>query len=394
MADTVNLSNGIVLLISWSALASAWWLTAFLLVAKGPPRWRSAGGSKLPTLSVFKPIPPVRDDAERAALAEAMESFIAQLDCNDELLTGVDLGAFPDWEGKFDQWRATWPEARIVIIAQPNPSHLSNPKIAWMEVLAARAQGELWLWSDADVIAPPECLRMLKHALIDGGAGAITAAYAVRCVSKATGMLDALFVNVELLPGALLLGRLGVKEFAYGAATMFRATTFRDRVQWADLGAQLADDHELGRRLKPVDLAGALVSTFTLTGSWREALEHYYRWQKTVRWCRPGGFAAMILVIPLIGWAAACVIAPGSRTAWAGFAGQWLLEILVAAVLCSVLDCRLPPRTWGGLLLWPLVRMISWMGTWLPLRVFWGGRETAWSAPAKLAEGQRRSESL
>jgi ceramide glucosyltransferase len=195
-------------------------------------------------------------------------------------------------------------------------------------------------------------------------------------------MFDALFVNVEFLPGAILLQRLGAKEFAYGAATMFRKTTFLERVNWADLGSQLADDHELGRRLSPVVVVGAIVSTFTLPGSWHDALQHYYRWQKTVRWCRPIGFAAVILVIPMIGWTT-MLLWTGSRAALAGFAGQWLLEVFVGIIICSLIGCRLSPRTWSGLLLWPLVRMVSWLATWLPLRVIWGQEETAWYSPKK-----------
>ena len=383
MADDVNLTGGIFFLGAWSAMAVVWWLIAIMLIVKGPNRHFSKTSTALATLSVFKPISPVRDDGERKVLADAIESFIGQLDHDDEMLIGVDLCALPYWESIIDQWRAAWPKARIVVVARPDPDQLPNPKIAWMELLSGQAQGALWLWSDADVIAPPDFLRTLKEALMESEVNAVTAAYAVREVRKSAAMFDALFVNVEFLPGALLLGRLGATEFAYGAATIFRATTFFEHIKWNELGAQLADDHELGRRLKPVQLTGTIVSTFTLPGSWFDALGHYYRWQKTVRWCRPAGYAAMILVIPMVGWTAAIILLEASTLAFAGLVSQWLLEILFAAIMCSLLGCRLVPRTWGGLLLWPVVRMISWMAAWLPLPVVWGRKKAAWHSPSK-----------
>ena len=385
MTDVVNPTNGFILLISWSVLAGVWWLIATVLVFVGPRRKRNESGSAHHPVTVFKPIPPVRDETEQQLLAGAIESFISQLERDDELLIGVDQRELSGWEGVFNNWRSRWPDAQIVIVAQAEPRQLSNPKVAWMQVLSAKAHNDAWLWSDADVIVEPGFLRTLRNALNDQEASAVTAAYAVRHVNKPAAMFDALFVNVEFLPGALLLERIGSTEFAYGAAILFRARTFRERVDWADLGARLADDHELGRRLRPVKVLDAVVSTFTLPGSWGDALKHYYRWQKTVRWCRPAGYAALILVIPLAGWAIAVAISAGGQMFAAGFLGQWLFEILVCTVICLRIGCRLPPLTWPGLMLWPLVRMIAWMLAWLPLPVVWGRREAAWSAPTKPA---------
>lgn len=382
MTDDVNLTKGLIFLISWSALAGVWWIVAIMLVALGPRRRLGAEITRS-TLSVFKPIPPTYDDVERELLATAIESFIAQLDSDDEVLIGIEESALPAWQSAFEGWKTNWPRARIAVVAQPAPSHRANPKVAWMEIMSTQAKGELWLWSDADVIAPPEFLHKMKNALIGGDANVLTAAYSIRQVRKAAGMLDALFVNVEFLPGALLLDRLNAKDFAYGAAMMFRAATFRERVTWADLGAELADDHELGRRLKPVAMIDTLVSTFTLPSSWRDTLEHYYRWQKTIHWCRPSGFAAMIVVIPMIGWVAALILRGGDLIATTCFLAQWLLETLVGIIICSLVGCRPSPRTWAGLLLWPLVRAFAWLAVWLPVRVVWGGRKATWSTPRR-----------
>jgi ceramide glucosyltransferase len=110
-------------------------------------------------------------------------------------------------------------------------------------------------------------------------------------------------------------------------------------------------------------------------------LEHYYRWQKTIRWCQPAGFAATLLILPLLGWVGGLATAPANRLLLVGLVGQWLGEILVGAVLCALVGCRFPPRTWMGLVCWPVIRAAAWLTAWLPLPVVWDRRGPAWFAP-------------
>lgn len=367
-------------LVGWSGVAIVWWLLALGLLARGP-RPKPVPAESVPaSITVFKPLPPVEGEAERAELAEGIASFIAQLRPEDEIILGVNEHAASEWESHFARWRATWPAVRIQVIRREVPSQHANPKIAWLEVLAKSARGECWLWSDADVTVPPGFLHEAA-ALVGSADHTVTAAYVVRRVHHARGVLDALFVNVEFLPGVMLLDWLGRKDFAYGAVTVFRAETFRARVDWTELGAALADDHELGKRLKPVVLCPTLVETFTRPRAWSGAWQHYYRWQKTVRWCQPAGFGALVVLLPGLGWAGAVLASDGARIFLCGLAGQWVIEMLVAVLACGIVGCRLPPRTWTGVMLWPFARAVTWLAVWLPLPAIWSGREREWFAP-------------
>jgi len=370
-------------LIAWSILAFVWWLIALILLARRPQpkpalsKTAAASGS----ISVFKPLPPIESEAERTALAEAIESFIGQLLPDDEIILGVDVQAAAAWDSHFASWRKTWPGVRINLEVRDAPAQHANPKIAWLEILAASARGEIWLWSDADVAVPSEFLSLVRTHLSAIGCDAVTAAYSVRQVSNAPGVLDALYVNLEFLPGALLLDRLGRKEFAYGAVCAFRATAFRGRMDWQELGAALADDHELGRGMHPVTLLPALVSTFTRPRNWLSALKHYYRWQKTVRWCRPAGYAAMLMLLPGLGWVVGLFMSGGQWFFAAGLLAVWLGELLVAILACALVGCRLKLRAWPGLLLWPVARAMTWAAVWLPLPVQWRGHKPTWATP-------------
>ena len=339
---------------------------------------RDACPATSPSLSVFKPIPPVASPAERAALASAIASFLPQLGPQDELLIGVPETQAAEWAGTFSAWRSAFPNVRLIVCQRPEPRQWANPKIAWLEHLAEQSQGELWLWSDADIVAPADGLDRMKGLLAGSGVGAVTSPYCVRQIPAAPEALAALFVNAEFLPGARLLGRLGTVDFTFGAATMFRAGDFRQRVTWADLGAVLADDYALGQRLAPVRMTDELVETTAFESGWLAALRHYYRWQKTIRWCRPGSFAALLAIQPLAGWVPLVLLRPRSADGWAGLGLQWLFEMGVAAVIFRRLRCRLPWPAWATVALWPGLRVGCWVAVWLPLPVSWRGTAGRW----------------
>jgi ceramide glucosyltransferase len=369
-------------LIVWTIAAFGWWATALVLLSGCARRRLSVAlAAGRPKVSLFKPLPPVSHEREREILSEAVGTFIRQLQPGDEMLVGVDIQAVPAWQSHLDRWRQRWPAAQINVVAQEVPSHCANPKIAWMQVLAPAAHGEIWLWSDTDVFAAPDFLDTICRRLATTGANAVTAPYRIQQADAAHEMLDTLFVNAEFLPGALLLDRLEQQDYAYGAATAFRAETFHNRCDWQQLGAALADDHTLGEQLQPVALADSLVSTVPILNGWGAAVRHYYRWHKTVRWCRPSGYAAMILLLPVLGWAGLAMFAPGHGFYLSGLAGVFLAETMVAVTACRLVGCRLPVTTWFGIVLWPFARPLVWLLVWLPFPVSWSGQKKTWSAP-------------
>ena len=128
-------------------------------------------------------------------------------------------------------------------------------------------------------------------------------------------------------------------------------------------------------------LAKTLVSTFTKPAGWGEAWQHYYRWQKTVRWCRPSGYAALLVLMPAFGWALAGLFGGLKPFYLSGLVAVLGGEIMVAWLACRLVGCRLPPATWMGVLLWPFFRAVTWLLVWVPLPVLWSGRQRAWFAP-------------
>ncbi len=370
----------------WGAAALTWWGIAVRLVSRRDLPACAATSKETLRVSIFKPLPVLPDAEAIAQTAVALETFAGQLDSRSELLLGVPEEQSALWQPILTRWQEQFPDAAIKVVTCPQPTLFPNPKIAWKKSLAAHASGEIWLWSDADIIAPAGLLDTLRGELAQADTNAVTCAYTVPEVARSFDLCDALFVNAEFLPGALLLGRRATLDFSFGACVAFRADVFKARIDWNDLGQWLADDFQLGQRLRPVRLSRQLVQTQAHNRDWPHALAHYLRWHKTVRWCRPGGYAAMLVILPLLGWGVALVCNPESSIFRTGFIAQWLAEALAGGALLKAAGCRYPRQIAFWLLGWPLLRTSAWLASWLPLPVVWGNPPRRWHGPKQRSE--------
>lgn len=364
------------LLLGWSGAGLAWWLISVWLVVTAPRLTSSpspARGRK--SLTVFKPLPPLEGRGLQIE-ARGLESFISQLDETSELLLGVHEDDAATVLPFVERMRASYPHARVIVVRRSEPDSLANPKIAWQKLLVPRATGELWLWSDADIVAPPGFLQRARMEFEAAGTELLTFPYAIRTLPHRPAILDALFVNTEFYPGVLLLQKGGTVDFGLGAGMLFSRESFLRKANWDDLGASLADDFVLGQTLKPVRLSRFTLETVADATGWRAAVSHYFRWKKTVCWCRPGGFAAQILIMPLLGWIIWALVNPMNPDAWLGLLIMMQLDVVFAAWICHWIGCRLSFSTLLAVEAWSLLRVLFWLRCWLPGRVKW--RNQSW----------------
>ncbi len=369
-------------LLAWSALALVWWVISWRLVPAeeaAPPGNEELEPDNDPgrrPLTIFKPLPPLAKGAFDPA---GLESFLLQLDAQTEVLLGLheqDLATFEPW---LTRMRQRFPEARLRVVWRTASGDVRNPKVAWLKILAPHATGELWLWSDADIAVPPDFLQTAREEYARGGAKMVTWSYIVGEIETAPALLDALYVNVEFFPGVLLLRQRGPVDFGLGAAMLFSRADFHRHVGWNILGAALADDFVLGQNLKPVRIGRDVLTTHADVTTWSAALLHYLRWSKTVRWNRPGGTLARIVVLPVLGWMALVLLRPDWPGGWLGLAGMIACDTLAAALICRRVGCRLRLRDWAVLPVWSVGRALLWLLCWLPWPVWWRGE--VWHGP-------------
>jgi hypothetical protein len=368
----------------WTGAGLAWWLVAWHYArkdARAAPPPAPAPPENSATLTIFKPLPPLGPRG-LGATAPALASFIAQLGPRDELLLGLHEADRAAAAPFLDEMRALHPAAALGVFYRAAPDDVPNPKIAWQKFLSPHAAGELWLWSDADILAPSGFLRAARAEFTSSGAALLTFPYIVPGPVRGPALLDALFVNVEFHPGVLLLRARGPVDFAFGAAALFRGDDFLRRVDWAQLGGALADDFLLGRMLAPVQIGTSTLATAVEVETWPDALHHYLRWSRTVAWNQPLGSAARILILPLLGWLIALVLHPADPRAWLGLLAWIALDAVFAASLCRLAGCPFRGFNWLVAAAWSPGRVLVWLLCCLPGRVAWRGQ--TWHGPRSL----------
>jgi ceramide glucosyltransferase len=360
------------ILAAWSLAGIAWWILAWCLVGADSKRSIAVRAENREPVTIFKPLPPLGRKGI-APYEAGLRFFAMQLEAGDQMLIGVHEEDRARAEVFFDSLRAANVGTRIDVVFRREADTQANPKIAWQVVLAPHAVNALWLWSDADIVVPPGALPAMV-AELQAPFRLVTWPYVIRQAPCAPALLETLFVNAEFLPGVLLLRRFEPVDFGLGAGMLFRRDDFAQSVRWEDLGSRLADDFHLGQKLQPVRIGTTTLETVAGDSTWAQAIAHDLRWSKTVRWTRPGGSIARILVLPVAGWLVAVALHPLQSWAWAGLILMLQVDALAAWALCRATGCRL--RTSHLILLeaWALWRVTLWVVCWLPGPITWHGR--------------------
>jgi ceramide glucosyltransferase len=371
-ADLILFVTVLVIPLFWWVLS---WRSVSLFLRTAPEQ---APWLPQEALSLFKPLPPLKNPEERERYAESLASFSRQLKAGDEMLILCEPQDEAFWKEKAAGWETAVPGLGLkVLVPEPDhpPSH-SNPKIKAMALLAPLASRELWWWSDADITVPDGGVERIRAEFAACPCALQTQAYVIPQIRRAEDWLDAMFVHIELLPGLTFLSRQKNVNFACGGSLLFHRKTLEERVDWDELGSQLADDNFLGRKMQPVRLGRSLMRTQSGEEGLCESWRHYFRWQKTVRWCQPAGFAGLFFLQPFWLTLVACC-------SWISVPAAALLGILLfllEAVWVFLLFRRLGIRGLSSVFwitpLWSVVRSATWFLCWLPVAVNWSG--TKW----------------
>ena len=363
----------------WTCIGIAWWVVAFVLVMSVRTRRHGPGKADPRRITVFKPLPRSLGEEEFARFDKPIESFIADLDKNSELLIGCHRPDQARLEDYVKRMRERHPDADVRLVAHENPNRYPHPKVSWMRVLAPHATGELWLWSDSDMHAPPGTIRSMRVDYERTKARCLTSPYVVRQTGTSAEMLDTLYVNLEFYPGVILLSGQNMIQFGLGSGMLFEAEDFKRRVDWDFLGGCLAEDFHLGGLLKPTQVGSMCLSTVPAARGWTEALLHYLRWQKNVRWCRPLPYAAQLIIIPLLGWLAWLLTHPQEPLAWIGLLTVLTADFIAALSICRAVGCSIAWRKLHTIPLWSLLRGLCWFACWFPWPIVWRGQK--WWSP-------------
>jgi len=182
-------------------------------------------------------------------------------------------------------------------------------------------------------------LRRIVAPLVDQRVGLVTCLYRGMPAQTLGSKLESLGISTDFSAGVLAAQRLerGL-HFGLGSTLAFRKAELERIGGFKALVDFLADDYELGRRIralgKEVVLSDVTVEThlpeYTLSGF----LQHQLRWSRSVRDARPRGFIGLVSTFGIM-WGLLAVIFGGAAPwTWAVLGTVLLLRTVMAFFMC------------------------------------------------------------
>ena len=348
----------------WTAIPAAGASAYYLIALAGAIRARRARTLTQPyggPVSILKPVRGRDPGFHAAILSHAVQDYP-----EFEILFGVareDDPAIQDIRkliGKF-------PNRNIRIIH--STASAANGKVGVLIDLAAAARYPALLVNDSDICVPPGYLRDVMAPLGDPRTGVVTCLYRAKGQSAASRW-ESIGVSTEFAPSVLAARLLGVSGFALGSTLAFRAAQLRDIGGFEVMRDFIADDYQLGSRIRSlgygVEFAPVVVETDLGGESWRRSWRHQVRWSRTIRVSRPAGYLGYVVTHATL-WSLVALMG-GHAAVCAACLGVRLIAGLAAGV--GVLGDR-------KLLLWfPLI----------PLRDLWGFAVWLWGLAGSKVE--------
>lgn len=276
--------------------------------------------------------------------------------------------------------RAEFPERDIEIIVSKHRIGF-NPKINNVSNAAPYVKHDLLLMADSDVRVDSDFLRRMTAPFRDAEVGLVTAFYQATTPHGVWARLEALSVNAQFLPQAVVAAAFGMR-FAMGAAMIVRRDAFDKAGGFALMASHLADDFILGEGVKAagykLEIADCVVRSLPDHGGLLEHVRHQIRWARTIRLCNPGGYLGTA-VLHGFSWLTLKALLFGPDPVTVGLA----LAVLVAKGLSKTLIAKLclgDRQTNLSLLLLPWSEWISFFSWACGLRsgrVVWRGQAYA-----------------
>ena len=214
-----------------------------------------------------------------------------------------------------------------------------NVKVSNLEQMAQSARYQHFVVNDSDIRVESDYLRRIVAPLVDPRVGLVTCLYRGMAAETLGSKLESLGISTDFSAGVLAAQRLerGL-HFGLGSTLAFRKAELERIGGFKALVDFLADDYELGRRIralgKEVVLSDVTVEThlpeYTLSGF----LQHQLRWSRSVRDARPRGFIGLVSTFGIM-WGLLAVIFGGAAPwTWAVLGTVLLLRTVMAFFMC------------------------------------------------------------
>lgn len=372
-------------LASCAYLALVIWVTRQFDNERRQARDRIASGEAAnfaPNLTQIKPLRAVPNNVER----ECLKSFINQNYSKDKNQVILALDGDHDVSKLPEEERALLSLGDNTEISLGNVNSL-NKKISVCVEAEKKAQGDVIILSDADMIAPTNLMSDIVDLAAKQDVGLVTCLYTVKRMHSYGSLLEGLSVN-DFCASVLVARLVEGINFALGAVMAIKKETLQKIGGLAAVKDYLADDYQLGFRTaqsgQRVVLSREVVEDVVGDMSFSEYFTHQLRWMRTYRVSRPGGFLSFFITQGLF-WSGmltlTALISGSSVLGYAEFlAGLWFfLRFFSSAYTWSVFAENKSEFFQVKYLIFSIVKDFVYIVLWLAAfggdKVEWGGKK-------------------
>jgi ceramide glucosyltransferase len=194
-----------------------------------------------------------------------------------------------------------------------------NPKAENLAHMLPAARHGIFVVADSDMRVGRDYLRAVVAPFSDPRVGATTCLYAGNPAPGLASRLGALYINDWFLPSVLVALAFQDLRFCFGATMAVRREALESIGGFEALAPYLADDYMLGemvsRRGLEVRLAPYVVENVVFEPGVRSLLAHELRWARTIRACRPAGYAVSFVGSGAITTATLFLLSTGGSSA-------------------------------------------------------------------------------
>ncbi len=179
-----------------------------------------------------------------------------------------------------------------------------NLKVSNLQNMMAASRHDILVISDSDISVERDYLARVVAPFKDPEVGLVTCLYRARPVHGLWSKLGAMGINYGFLPSVLFSRLLGIDQGCFGATMAIRRESL-DRIGGFDaIKDVLSDDYTLGlavrRAGQRVVISDHLVDNMVSESDLRSCFLHEVRWGRTLRSVAPGGYAASIVLHPVV----------------------------------------------------------------------------------------------
>ncbi|MBR5977417.1 MAG: glycosyltransferase [Verrucomicrobia bacterium] len=358
---------GGICLVSFAVLLWQWWEAARL-----PLHQRLQKTPYAPDVTLFKPL--------KGCEPRTMECIASWLEQdypgNVQILFGVadpKDPVLPELERLLNRYPAF--HADIILCTEDLGA---NRKVSSLIQMSRKANGEVWIVSDADILAPKDLVRNIVQPLSDPQNGAVNCLYQIVAPSGFAMSLEKIGVNADFWSQVAQSLRLAEQNFCLGAVMAVNATVFRETGGFEPLANMLADDYHIGNRIhhsgKKIVLSSLVVDSIAHQANIREVWSHQLRWARTICFERPVSYGLSIISNTTF-WAVLWLICGSHSSRYIIAGGVLLIRVLAVADLQRrlALDwraCRSSVLVW----LKDLFQFMIWLCAFCGNQVEWRGQ--------------------